>query len=755
MDRSSAPADPDKDKIAIEFETGQLLDLLAMTDSSSWFYKHASGLLDAGLVLGAHQPDHRRQPGSRKLLTIGMAVYDDYDGVYFSVQGLRLYHPEVADDTEILVIDNHPGGAAAEALRGLEHWVKGYRYIPFDRVRGTAVRDLIFREANGDFVLCMDCHVLFPPGSLRELVAYIRAHPQLNNLLQGPMMSDDLTTLATHFDPVWSAGMWGVWGCDERAHDPHAPPFEIPMQGLGVFACRKDAWPGLNPRLRGFGGEEGCLHEKFRRRGASTLCLPFLRWLHRFERPFGLRYETTWEDRIRNYLILFDELEMDASPVVRHFEELLPVETVQAVVEAVTEEIRNPFHFFDAIYCINLDRERERWEEVHERFQALGISERVHRFSAIETPHSHHIGCALSHRTIVAEASRLGFNNVLVFEDDVIFSADTPDVLEGAIHELRQRTWWMLFLGGHTWEQTHAKAGECEFLAIPDGMTSAHAVAYNHTIYDRILAEVPESPSAMALWLRTHYGIDQYFKDTLGEFRLVTRPIIATQPPILSQERRPFDETYLARHADWSGYYKLAETDTIPQWRLLQSFIKEAPKPDLAAVLDFACGHGRIAERFAGIAGSLVCCDIGADAIAFCRRRFADSPNVTCVVNDSRSIPLPDESLTFVYSWDSMVNFSIAEMRTYLREFRRILKPGGMALVHHSNYGALGGTARLWNENPACRAYVSASDVRMISGQCGLPIVRQRIIDWTEPCLDCLTLFRKRCEAARGRPDPA
>ena len=26
-----------------------------------------------------------------------MATYDDYDGVYFSVQAIRLYHPEVTD----------------------------------------------------------------------------------------------------------------------------------------------------------------------------------------------------------------------------------------------------------------------------------------------------------------------------------------------------------------------------------------------------------------------------------------------------------------------------------------------------------------------------------------------------------------------------------------------------------------------------------------------------------------------------------
>ena len=56
-----------------------------------------------------------------------------------------------------------------------------------------------------------------------------------------------------------------------------APAFEIPMQGLGLFACRRAAWVGFNTRFRGFGAEEGYIHEKTRQHGGRTLCLPFLR----------------------------------------------------------------------------------------------------------------------------------------------------------------------------------------------------------------------------------------------------------------------------------------------------------------------------------------------------------------------------------------------------------------------------------------------------------------------------------------------
>ena len=62
-------------------------------------------------------------------LTIGMACYNDFDGVYFSVQALRLYHADALDGCEILVVDNHPGSPAGKTTRALvENWAGG-RYV--------------------------------------------------------------------------------------------------------------------------------------------------------------------------------------------------------------------------------------------------------------------------------------------------------------------------------------------------------------------------------------------------------------------------------------------------------------------------------------------------------------------------------------------------------------------------------------------------------------------------------------------------
>lgn len=210
----------------------QALKIIQEVEPSSALFERCRKLLDGNIEIESSIP--KATIGKeRRFLTIGMATHDDYDGCYFSVQCIRLYHPEILQDAEILVLDNNPAGPCAKVLKALESWApQQYRYLPYAEVQGTAVRDLIFREAAGDFVLCMDSHVLFAPGSLARLVKYCRQHPQTNDLLQGPVLWDDLN-LSTHFDPRWEAGMYGYWELDARGKELEAPPFEIPMQGLG------------------------------------------------------------------------------------------------------------------------------------------------------------------------------------------------------------------------------------------------------------------------------------------------------------------------------------------------------------------------------------------------------------------------------------------------------------------------------------------------------------------------------------------
>jgi hypothetical protein len=279
--------------------------------------------------------------GSAKKLTIGMATYDDYDGVYFSLQSLRLYHPEIVDNVEFLVVDNHPDGPCSDALKSIESSVASYRYVPHRSRVGTSARNVVFEEASGNFVLCIDCHVLIVPGAVKRLLDYFDANPDTLDLIQGPLLADNLINLSTHFHPEWRAAMYGTWALGGLGREPDAPPFEIPMQGLGLFACRRAVWPGFNSRFRGFGGEEGYIHEKFRQAGGRTLCLPFLRWVHRFNRPLGVPYPNTIEDRVWNYWIGRRELGLPTDDLEKHVSELVGETRANLIFTRIRRELES------------------------------------------------------------------------------------------------------------------------------------------------------------------------------------------------------------------------------------------------------------------------------------------------------------------------------------------------------------------------------------------------------------------------------
>jgi len=314
-------------------------------------------------------------------LTIGMATYDDFDGCYFTLQSLRLHHD--LSQVELIVVDNKPDSpASAELKQKIEGWMQprtaGARYVPFGEAVGPALaKDRVFRLAHAPAVLCIDSHVLLPPGAIEKLIAWYDAHPDSRDLVQGPLLLDHLAGVQTHFIDHWRGEMWGIWGsawevcpggdrvsvvdnggrAQFLALEMGGPPlthssacgtllpdipfarheqallaagwrqlglddgdeFDIPGQGMGLFSCRRDAWPGFNPHFRGFGGEEMYLHEKVRQRGGRTLCLGFLKWLHKFARPGGVKYPLTRWNKVRNYVLGHQELGLPLDRLHEHF----------------------------------------------------------------------------------------------------------------------------------------------------------------------------------------------------------------------------------------------------------------------------------------------------------------------------------------------------------------------------------------------------------------------------------------------------
>jgi hypothetical protein len=273
-----------------------------------------------------------------KLLSIGMSTYDDFDGVYFSVQALRSYHKILNDiDYEIIIIDNNPDSEHGKMVKGLIGWVgNNGKYIPFKDKQSTSVRNEIFKNSSGKYTISIDCHVLIENGGLESLLTYYMQNPDCKDIIQGPMLYDNLKQYSTHFSPEWRGHMYGIWGTNEDGYNS-GKPFEIPMMGLGLFSCETKNWRGFSEHFKGFGGEEGYIHEKFRLNGGKAMCIPQLKWIHRFGRPFGVKYPLILEDRIWNYFVGWIELTKDPNhPMVtgayNHFKNSIPAGSIDNIL---------------------------------------------------------------------------------------------------------------------------------------------------------------------------------------------------------------------------------------------------------------------------------------------------------------------------------------------------------------------------------------------------------------------------------------
>ena len=322
-------------------------------------------------------------------LTIGMATYDDFDGVYFTLQALKAYHD--LTDVELVVVDTKPK-SCEDTKNACAHVGAKYVHAP-DKPGTSQSRNHVFEIATGKFVMCIDCHIMFQKDSIKKLKDYLKANENTKDMIQGPLLYDNQRDISTHFNPEWRGHMYGTWATDPKVKDNE--PFDIPMQGCGVFCMRKDAWPTFNKDFKGFGGEEGYIQEKVRQNGGRSLCLPFLKWVHRFSRPKGVPYPLALTDRIFNYIIGWTELGLNHREVIAYCTPQVKQEELFKSISESSKIIGNPTplvaveknDFKLKAYVIGTqNNETEKvfsnikWEKEKEYFPDLGIKGVLEKF---------------------------------------------------------------------------------------------------------------------------------------------------------------------------------------------------------------------------------------------------------------------------------------------------------------------------------------------------------------------------------------
>lgn len=191
-----------------------------------------------------------------------------------------------------------------------------------------------------------------------------------------------------------------------------------------------------------------------------------------------------------------------------------------------------------------------------------------------------------------------------------------------------------------------------------------------------------------------------------------------------------------------SVYYDNAEKWTHLFWDDGTDFREMFSRLDLSYVVELACGHGRHSEKIADVAGHIVMVDIFQDNLKFCQSRLAKHNNIEFLKGNGTTYPVTDSVATSVFCYDAMVHFSPDMVAAYLNDTARVLKSGGKALFHHSNYPAP--LDRHYGENPHARNHMTAELFAEQAKVAGLKVDEQRVFRWGQHSdLDALTLVSK------------
>jgi SAM-dependent methyltransferase len=140
------------------------------------------------------------------------------------------------------------------------------------------------------------------------------------------------------------------------------------------------------------------------------------------------------------------------------------------------------------------------------------------------------------------------------------------------------------------------------------------------------------------------------------------------------------------------------------EWK--QSLIRsvlEREIPEKCSVLEIGPGGGRWTLPLLERASAYIGVDISSACVEYCLQRFRDHPHARFVVGSGRDLSaVPDATIDAIWSFDVFVHINRAEVESYAPEFARILRPGGLGVIHH---GSVGGASGGWRSNMTADAF--------------------------------------------------
>lgn len=100
------------------------------------------------------------------------------------------------------------------------------------------------------------------------------------------------------------------------------------------------------------------------------------------------------------------------------------------------------------------------------------------------------------------------------------------------------------------------------------------------------------------------------------------------------------------------------------------------------SLLEVGVGRGEFLLHCARRGAAVTGIDYSSDAVEISRETLAEFPAADLRIADCRQLPFEDDRFDRVYSGDVLEHQDFDDGVTMLREMRRVLKPGGLLLLH-------------------------------------------------------------------------
>jgi len=143
-------------------------------------------------------------------------------------------------------------------------------------------------------------------------------------------------------------------------------------------------------------------------------------------------------------------------------------------------------------------------------------------------------------------------------------------------------------------------------------------------------------------------------------------------------QKYEFDFEAVFNPEDYFYFYKDVVTDEVTDKQVL-FLIKELELGQPQKILDLACGHGRHANRLAGLGHEVTGVDLTAGFLEVARREATEKKlKVNYVQKDMRDIAFDEEFDRVLFMFTALGYFSEEENFKVLENIRRALKPGGL-----------------------------------------------------------------------------